>query len=78
MEVSDGFLIYNRDWDPSYLSEIVQQDFYDFPNLWGDSSVQDSDLVNEMERVERYQPIVEDISIEDDILCSAVEKIEKE
>ena len=31
-----------------------------------------------VENMERYCPIVEDISLEDDILCSEVEKIETE
>ena len=47
--------------------------------LWK-SNVADSVLVNETSRVERqpYCPVTEDISLDDQTLCSAVEKIEQE
>ena len=77
MEISDALLLRNTDWDPSYLKQLVSDDFYDFTELWS-SNVKDTELVKEMEKVEKYSPIVEDISIDDDVLCTAVEKIEQE
>ena len=79
MEVSDNMLKMNRDWDPSYLKQLFDEDFYDQGDLWK-SNVCDDDLVNESFRVERekYCPIIEDISMDDTTLCSAVEKIEEE
>ena len=77
MDVSDRSLVCNRDWDPAYLSEIFVTDFEEFPDLW-DSNITDMDLVSHVEKVERYCPIVEDISVDDDRLCQAVEAIEKE
>ena len=77
MEVSDKTLWTNRDWNPVYLSNIFSQDFYEFNDLWT-SSVRDSDLVSHVESVERYNPIVEDISMDDETLCSAVEEIEEQ
>ena len=38
----------------------------------------DTELVSEMERVAHYNPITEDISLEDDVLCKALDKIENE
>ena len=35
-------------------------------------------LSNMLKKMEKYCPIVKDISIEDEVLCSAVEQIEKE
>ena len=44
--------------------------------LWsGGDSVSDSVVLNAMDR---YYPIVEDITIDDDTLCEAVELIENE
>ena len=77
MDIPDGVLSRNRDWDPGYLRELLQSDFYDFNELWS-SNVNDEELVLETNRVEKYCPIIEDITIEDDILCDAVEKIEEE
>ena len=77
MEVSDSTLCRNRDWDPNYLKEIFNEDFYDFTELWG-TSVMDTELLKDVEQVEKYCPVVEDISLDDDTLCSAVENIEKE
>ena len=76
MDISDSLLWKNRDWDPSYLLDIVSEDFYDFGDLW-DSSICDSDLVSSVENMEKYCPIVEDISVDDEFLCEAVEEIEK-
>ena len=77
MEVSDDYLKVNQDWDPSYLEELLCEDFFDFTNLW-ESNIQDCELLKEMDRVERYSPITEDISLDDEKLCTAVEKIEHE
>ena len=44
MDISDSLLSSNRNWDPSYLSEIFQEDFYEFSELWS-SNVMDSELV---------------------------------
>ena len=78
MDVSDELLWSNKDWDPSYLTDIVTQDFYDFSELWNCGNVPDQVLIKEADKVDRYCPIVEDISLDDDTLCTAVEKIEKE
>ena len=77
MEVSDSFMLNNCDWDPAYLSELVQADFYDFKELWG-TNVMDTDLVREVERVERYSPTVEDISLDDETLCKALDDIDSQ
>ena len=75
MEVSDSLLCRNRDWDPSYLSQLLSDDFYEFSDLWSDSNATDTELIQE---VEKYCPIVEDISMDDETLCNEVEKIEIE
>ena len=77
MEVPDCDFMTNFDWDPAYLKQLFTQDFYDFRELWN-SNIPDEDLVTEMNKVERYSPIVEDISLDDTVLCTAVEKIEQE
>ena len=78
MDVLDYHLSRNRDWDPNYLDRILSEDFYDFSELWNTGCIKDMDLVKEVEKIERYSPIVEDISLEDDVLCSAVQRIENE
>ena len=77
MDRLDHYLMENRDWDPSYLRLMFSEDFYEFTDLWH-SNVCDTELVQEMEKLDIYQPIVEDISMEDHVLLSAVEQIEKE
>ena len=77
MDVSDTWLWSNRDWDPSYLSSIFDKDFYDFNDLWL-SNINDMELLEAGKDVERYCPIVEDISMDDQELCEAVEQIEYE
>ena len=77
MDISDSLLSSNRDWDPSYLNEIFQEDFYEFSELWS-SNVMDSELVQECNKIDIYCPVTEDISLDDQTLCSAVEHIEKE
>ena len=76
MEVMDNLLSCNHDWDPAYLSTIFDMDFYEFNDLWT-NSVNDSELVDVAKDVEKYCPIVEDISLNDSELCSAVESIEE-
>ena len=77
MEVPDSVFSRNLDWDPTYLSEVLSSDFYDFTDLW-DNSMDDNKFVEEVEKIEMYSPLVEDVSLDDDILCSAVEKLELE
>ena len=67
----------NLDWDPSYLSLNFDQNFYDMSQLWNAScSTSDSDILRAMDQ--KYLPIIEDISIDDDSLCEAVEAIENQ
>ena len=66
----------NRDWDPCYLSQIFSEDFNDFTEMWS-TDVTDSEIVTEAIHAEHYCPLVEDISLDDAELCTAVEKIEE-
>ena len=59
------------------MHRIFDKSFDNISELWLDG-VEDSVLLKEMENYECYCPIVEDISLEDDELCSAVERIEYE
>ena len=77
MDVSDAVIWRNKDWDPSYLLDIFTEDFYNFDELW-DNSLTDSDLVQGVSKMEKYCPVVEDISMDDEELCKAVEQIEYE
>ena len=77
MEVPDSLIIRNRDWDPSYLSLLLSQDFYEFNDLWS-SNVSDAELLNSEKEKNMYCPVGEDISMDDDTLCKAVEDIEME
>ena len=77
MEVSDVKLFCDRDWDREYLMDIFTQDFEEYPNTW-ESNVSDTQLVNHVEKLEKYFPVVEDISMDDETLCSAVKQIEYE
>ena len=77
MEVSDSCFITNLDWDPCYLHELFREDFFEFTELWK-SNVEDSDLIKEMNKLEKYSPITEDISLDDNQLCTAIAKIEHE
>ena len=36
----------------------------------------DQDLIHAVETIEKYQPVIEDISLDDKTLCQAVEEIE--
>ena len=40
--------------------------------------MEDCELLDVVTTIEKYSPIVEDISLEDDVLYSAVEQIESE
>lgn len=77
MELSDSELWLNRDWDPSYLVEIFRESFDDCNDLW-EADLSDCELLKQVEIMEKYTPIVEDISMDDELLCSAVERIEEE
>ena len=77
MEVSDRHLLDNRNWDLCYLKDIFDIDFNDSSELWI-NDIDDMELVQVANDVERYSPIVEDISMDDTELCKAVEKIEEE
>ena len=77
MELSDSELWINRDWDPVYLSELFTEEFEECTDLWS-NDLTDVELLKGVEIMEKYSPIVEDISIEDDVLCSAVARIEEE
>ena len=77
----DQFSYENLDWDPDYLANIFDQDFYKMAEMWcGDDSPSDSDLVCSVDSTEReiYSPICEDISMEDEVLREAVEVIENQ
>ena len=69
----------NLDWDPWYLLQIFHEDFEDMSYLWSTESVSDQDLLKFTEfseNKENYSPQVEDISLEDEVLCNAVDQIE--
>lgn len=77
MDISDSNMLRNRDWDPCYLAEVFTQDFFEFNELWS-SDVTDKQLVENSNKLEKYSPIVEDISMDDETLCAAVEEIEEQ
>ena len=80
MDLADRIFFTNRDWDPQYLREVVCQDFYEFKEHW-QTSISDMELIEAAERgpsAMNYCPVVEDISLDDDTLCEAVEQIETE
>ena len=76
-ELDDCNLLLYRDWDPAYLASIFDSDFNDNTDLWN-NSMDDLEVVHVAKHGERYCPIVEDISMDDFELCSAVEQIESE
>ena len=75
MECDD--LFDNLDWDPCYLAELFKEDFFDLSHLWIDT-VTDMEMLEFSNKFEKYNPCVEDISLEDDILVDAVSRIESE
>ena len=54
MDVSDELLWSSKDWDPSYLTDIVTQDFYDFSELWNCGNVSDQVLVKDVTFIEHF------------------------
>ena len=77
MDICDSLLLRNRDWDPAYLASIFDTEFSDCLDLWS-SDMEDNELLEVVKHVETYCPIVEDISLDDSELCSAVEEIESQ
>ena len=74
----DDNLFTNLDWDPLYLASIFDEDFNDMSDLWKHENISDTELLNAMDGVGKYCPVVEDISIDDNDLYDAVEQIEQE
>ena len=72
----------NLDWGPIYLAKIFDEDFFDMSELWKYSSaLTDSEMLNCIDgnfQREIYCPEVEDVSLDDEILWSAVEEIEEQ
>ena len=74
--MDDESLLDNRDWDPEYLQKLFSQDFNNMSHLWyGGNYVTDKEI---SKVADRYCPIVEDISMDDEELRYQVEKIEIE
>ena len=73
----DRDFISNRDWDPVYLMSIFECDFHDTSDLWV-NEMNDLELLEAGKQFDTYAPVVEDISLDDDVLYSAVEQIETE
>ena len=76
MELSDRIFATNHDWDPQYLRELVMVDFFDFKEHL-ETSLSDLELLK-AEATDRYCPLMEDISLDDQTLYKAVEQIEQE
>ena len=75
--MEDIELISNLDWDPDYLATIFDCEFEEMSALWNDSfSVSDSEILQAMDT--KYCPVIDDISISDDCLTSAIEAIKNE
>ena len=79
MDVPDSCFVTNRDWDPGYLSEIMLCDWYEFDDHWK-SNVTDQDIVDGMKylSVDKYSPVIEDISLDDETLSKEVDRVEYE
>ena len=74
---SDNELLTCLDWDPVYLAHLFSEDFNDMSSLWNSEIVSDSEMLKiNVESEEKYQPVIEDISLEDDMLHDAVNRIE--
>ena len=69
MDISDHILLRNRDWDPDYLLDVFSSDFFEYRELWSSGNISDRDLVTDVEKLEKYCPIIEDISMDDQELC---------
>ena len=81
MEFKDE-LFARLDWDPEYLCTIFEEDFNDIDGLWNFEICSDQDLL-EMAQIsncldDKYVPVVEDISLDDNVLLNAVDQIESE
>ena len=75
IELADEtFSTYKR-LGPTYLNDSFSQAFFEINNLWS-SKMSDKDLVHMVETIEKYNPLVEDISLNNATLYGAVEKIE--
>ena len=81
MDFEDDLFL-NLDWDPVYLVYLFREDFDDIDYLWNFEIVNDFGLLKMSEISdcvqEKYSPCVEDISLDDDILCDAMAGIESE
>ena len=78
---SDHILVNSMElWDPYYLNNLFKEDFDNVDTNVFNSSVSDSDLLKSIECMENmlYQPIVEDITMDDNDLLTAVNQIESE
>ena len=73
----DSNFLLNCDWDPVYLESLFSVEFDDYSDLWV-SNMNDTEFLDVVQSIERYSPIVEDISMDDNELCMAVEQIETE
>ena len=49
MDLDDIFI--NLDWDPCYLESIFNQDFYEMAELWNEGYVEDSCLLEAIEKM---------------------------
>ena len=74
MELSENIFNLDKDWDPHYLGLLFSQNFHDFSNLLK-SNMCDQDLLHAVKTIERYNPMVENILLDDETLCEAVEDI---
>ena len=81
MDFEDDLFL-NLDWDPVYLVYLFREDFDDIDYLWNFEIVSDFELLKMSEISdcvqEKYSPCVEDISLDDNVLCDAVDRIESE
>ena len=81
MDFEDDLFL-NLDWDPVYLAYLFRQEFDDIDYLWKFEIVSGFELLKMSEISdcvqEKYSPCVEDISLDDDFLCDAVDRIESE
>ena len=75
--MDDCDFLLNSDWDPVYLASIFDSEFDECSCLW-DNNTTDLELLEGVKLLEMYSPIVEDISLDDEVLCSALEQIETE
>ena len=76
MDFEDDLFL-NLDWDPVYLAYLFREEFDDIDYLWDFEIVNDLELLKMSEIsdcvTEKYSPCVEDISLDDDVLCDALD-----